>query len=507
MRAVLVLFDSLNRRALRPYGGAVPTPNFDRLASRATTFDGAWVGSMPCIPARREFHTGRNNFLHRSWGPLEPFDESMPQRLGEAGIHTHLVTDHYHYFEDGGSGFHTRYSTWELVRGLAGDPWKPRPGLDGEPDNHFGAGMFGGHWRQEWVNRAHLAGRQPQTQTFDLAEEFLDANTHVDNWFLHVESFDPHEPFVPDQQDWDAIGDDDGGPEFHWPPYRRVQETEDEIAQVNRRYEAVLMRCDRQLGRILDQFDERSLWDDTMLIVTTDHGLLLGEHGWWGKAGPRGRSGPRWFNELARVPLFIAHPQAGRSNHAPDLVSMVDLPATLLDHFGVEPPATMQGESLVPVVKGGEVQRSGHLFGIFGGHVNVTDGRWVYMRAPASDDNLPMSQYTLMPQELAGRMTPDLLSRAELVDGPGFTDGSPLLRIPVDHPIDLSGQPSALYDCELDPGQMEPVDDPEHEARLINEMATLLEASEAPVEQFQRLGLAVQVTSQQWFVRPDEPGS
>ena len=69
---------------LPPYGGGVHAPNFTRLAERCVTFDNCYVGSMPCIPARRELHTGRYNFLHRSWGPLEPFDDLMPALLGRA---------------------------------------------------------------------------------------------------------------------------------------------------------------------------------------------------------------------------------------------------------------------------------------------------------------------------------------------------------------------------------------------------------------------------------------
>lgn len=56
-------------------------PNFDRFARRAVTFDKHYVGSLPCMPARRDIHTGRLNFMHRSWGPLEPFDNSMPEIL------------------------------------------------------------------------------------------------------------------------------------------------------------------------------------------------------------------------------------------------------------------------------------------------------------------------------------------------------------------------------------------------------------------------------------------
>ena len=70
MKVIFVLFDSLNRRSLECYGGtAVRTPNFQRLARRCVTFDNHYVGSLPCMPARRDMHTGRLSFLHRSWGP------------------------------------------------------------------------------------------------------------------------------------------------------------------------------------------------------------------------------------------------------------------------------------------------------------------------------------------------------------------------------------------------------------------------------------------------------
>ena len=82
MKAVFILFDSLNRLMLEPYGSTLfPTPNFSRLAEKSVTFDKHYVGSMPCMPARRDMQSGRHSFLHRSWGPLEPFDNSFPEIL------------------------------------------------------------------------------------------------------------------------------------------------------------------------------------------------------------------------------------------------------------------------------------------------------------------------------------------------------------------------------------------------------------------------------------------
>ncbi|MBT3226260.1 MAG: sulfatase-like hydrolase/transferase, partial [Deltaproteobacteria bacterium] len=111
MKAIMVMFDSLNRHMLPMYGcDWMKTPNFERLAKRSVVFDTAYVGSMPCMPARRELHTGRLNFLHRGWGPIEPFDDSVPEILKKNGIYTHLSTDHYHYWEDGGATYHERYN-------------------------------------------------------------------------------------------------------------------------------------------------------------------------------------------------------------------------------------------------------------------------------------------------------------------------------------------------------------------------------------------------------------
>ena len=87
MRTVFVLFDSLNRLALGAYGGkAIATPNFDRFAKQAVTFDKHYVGSLPCMPARRDMHTGRLNFMHRHWGPLEPFDDSAARIKRRSGL-------------------------------------------------------------------------------------------------------------------------------------------------------------------------------------------------------------------------------------------------------------------------------------------------------------------------------------------------------------------------------------------------------------------------------------
>lgn len=135
---------------------------------------------MPCMPARRELHTGRYNFLYRGWGPLEPFDDSMPQLLGQSGVYTHLATDHYHYWQDGGATYHNRYSTYEFSRGQEGDAWKAevtKPDLDVLHETmNFKKQLQPKLLAQDLINRKYITcdSEMPQSQTFANGLAFLD---------------------------------------------------------------------------------------------------------------------------------------------------------------------------------------------------------------------------------------------------------------------------------------------------------------------------------------------
>ncbi len=194
MKSVMIMYDSLNRRFLSPYGNDwVKTPNFERLAQRAVTFDNFYVGSLPCMPARRELHTGRLNFLHRGWSPMEPFDESMPRILSRSGVYTHLVTDHCHYWDDGGANYHNCFSSFEFIRGQEGDAWQGNArGFSGEK---FGR-------RQDALNRRAMPDESEHfhVRCFERGKRFILDNLENDDWYLQLEYFDPHEPFfVPER--------------------------------------------------------------------------------------------------------------------------------------------------------------------------------------------------------------------------------------------------------------------------------------------------------------------
>lgn len=486
MRAIMVMFDSLNRRMLSPYGcDWVFTPNFQRLADRGVTFDCSYVGSMPCMPARRELHTGRTNFLHRSWGPLEPFDDSMPEILRDNGIHSALISDHYHYWEEGGCNYHTHYGTWEIVRGQEGDPWKGDLRLKELPESRNNWDR-GARWmRQDWVNRSYMQREEDFTQprTFALGEEFLRNNAAEDNWFLHLETFDPHEPYFCAQRFRDLYPHD-FDEHWDWPPYRRLKETPEAIHHMRCESAALHSMCDHYLGRVLDLMDELSLWDDTMLIVNTDHGFLLGEHDWWGKVVQP------FYNEVAHTPLFIWDPRsrcAGQRRSS--LVQTIDLAPTVLDYFGLTPTPDMEGVPLADTVAADTPVREAGLYGIFGGHVNVTDGRYTYLRWGDGGDNTPLYEYTLMPTHMRSSFAPGELQDIQLQEPFAFTKGCRTMRIEGRSWSNVREFQSLLYDVQEDPLQEHPLDDPAVEEMMTGHLGRLMAANDAPPEQWQRLGL------------------
>jgi arylsulfatase A-like enzyme len=286
----MLMFDSLNKQLLSAYGSdRAITPNFQRLRERTVRFDNFFVGSMPCMPARRELHTGRYNFLHRGWSPLEPFDDSVPEILKKNGIHSHLVTDHKHYWRDGGATYHSRYSTFEFVRGQEGDAWK---GVVEKPEYRYESGEPSEIKQrriasrvQHQINVQFMQNEEDHhlARTIGKGLEFLETNHASDNWFLQLECFDPHEPFFVPEKYLKMYGIDDPSQFDGWPPYYFVTETDERKSLIQKYYMALLTMVDAYVGKVLDYMDRYDLWQDTLLIVNTDHGFLLGEHEWWGK--------------------------------------------------------------------------------------------------------------------------------------------------------------------------------------------------------------------------------
>ena len=517
MKTVFVLFDSLNRLALGAYGGTtVATPNFDRFAQRSVTFDKHYVGSLPCMPARRDMHTGRLNFTHRNWGPLEPFDESFARILSSNSVYTHLISDHLHYFENGGWGYANAFDSWDFVRGQEYDALKVmvRPPLERYrerfDERHYpvhklpetGAITRGNSDKTAFkrlrgaISEDSLTDENdfPTAKCFAKAFEFLDTNRGEDDWFLQLECFDPHEPFTVPERFKAAYDTGYNGKILNWPLYEKNANSPEEIAAIRGNYAALVAMCDAYFGRLLDYFDEHDLWDDTALVLTTDHGFLLSEHDWWAK------NRMPYYEEISHIPMMVWHPgqaeQAGSRRGT--LTQTMDLMPTFLEMHGCAVPETVTGRSIVPLLSNDAHDRTSQIFGMFGGPVGVTDGCYTYYRYPEDLSGRNLHLYTLMPAHMIDLFDIGELQSSELAPPFNFTKGAPMLRMKLDPKNTQVGQDgdtledceTALYDVEADPQQENPLDDPTIERRLEAEIARHFALHDAPPELFAHFDLA-----------------
>ncbi len=502
MNVIFVSIDSLNRHFLKAYGQAieypVETPNLDRFARRAATFDNHYAGSLPCMPARREFFTGIQEFLWRPWGPVEPFDLPLARAARRDGVVTQLVTDHFHYFQHGSHGYYEDYQGFEFIRGHEYDAWRTAPR---EPDPDFLRQILAAKPADTgFLNRAAYARNATALRreedffaprVFAEASRWLEENRAYGRWLLVVDSFDVHEPFhCPEPYASMYTNEDPNDPELVlWPYYGRTDQgqsrlSERQLAFVRAQYAGKLTMVDRWFGRLLDTLDALALWETTAVVVTTDHGHYLGDHGWMGKPDAP------LFDVLARTPLFVWSPGSPlHGGRTPALTAAVDLYATMLDALGVPAPEATHSRSLRPLLAGEtDRHRDWALYGYWGSTVNVTDGRHTYLHPCRAD--LPVYCYsTMMLRPYGWFVPPEPQREAEAGRFLPYTD-SPVWRYPA--PSRPRHDRPLLFDAGRDPGQRENLAGGGNadEGRLRELLRAALREVRAPEEQYARLGLA-----------------
>lgn len=387
MNVVFLLLDSLNRAYLGPYRDPdgpyshVDTRNFDRLAERACTFENHWITSTPCMPARRDLWTGRAEFPWRGWGPLEPWDHTFTRQLYSTSVHTQFFCDHHHMWERGSANYHVDFKGFEFIRGQECDTWQQSK----TTPTAYDRGMF--EERAESIRygsgpqyMSNKGGEQKEEEYFSV--KTMTAATHwlethhkdQDPFCLVIDEFDPHEPFdVPDPYRSMYLDDpkDIEKGYTYWPIYGEADRySPEEQNYIRAQYCGCVTMMDRALGRMLDMMDEKDLWQNTVFIVTTDHGHFLGEYGFLGK------NNKGYVPFYANTPLFIHYPNSAlNGKRTTALSNMTDLHTTLLDTFGQTPAQPIHGKSLLPILKG-EVDsvRDGVLFGQFAGGMYYCDG-------------------------------------------------------------------------------------------------------------------------------------
>ena len=216
----MVMFDSLNRHLLPPYGcDWTLAPNFARLARRAATFE----RSLHLLHA---VHAGAARLPHRA--------AQLPARpVGTAGAVRRLGTraaGPRRGLHPLGVGPLPLLGGWRrhlpqplLVVGISSAARRAIPSSARWPSRSGPAHVNPRERRSDWVNRQHVrADRQfSQSRTFAAAQQFLHRNHAEDNWFLQVECFDPHEPFTVHRSYRDRYPTRSDGPLFDWPPTAR----------------------------------------------------------------------------------------------------------------------------------------------------------------------------------------------------------------------------------------------------------------------------------------------
>ena len=275
--------------------------------------------------------------------------------------------------------------------------------------------------------------------------------------------------------------------------YEKCTNSPQEIAEIRGNYAALVAMCDEYFGKLLDYFDEHDLWKDTALVLSTDHGFLLSEHDWWAK------NRMPYYEEISHIPMMMWHPDHAEQSGSrrSGLTQTMDLMPTFLDMHGCKIPKGVTGHSLMPLMARDQSLRESLVFGMFGGPVGATDGKYSYYLYPndLSGENLRL--YTLMPSHMLSLFNMDELKTSELAPPFDFTKGVPILKIrldPANSQVGQDGQTledceTALYDLESDPAQLHPIQDPSVIAQLTSEIEKHFERHDAPAELYTHFSL------------------
>ncbi|MFN3766219.1 MAG: sulfatase-like hydrolase/transferase [Aliihoeflea sp.] len=365
----------------------VKTPNVDRLAGEGTVFLRHFANAAPCAPARACIYTGlyqMNNRVCRNGTPLDNRHDNLARAARRAGYeptlfgYTDVAPDpRMHDANDpalrGYEGILPGFSVGQLLPEhqrpwLA---WLAAQGIDvsmGSPDIHRPAD---GSKTIDTSPPVYSAG---QTETAFMVEAFMRWHgAQEDGWFAHLSFIRPHPPFaVP--APYNTMYEPaecggfaraaDAGCEADVHPFvaaelartktakflpgrkGKVRELSDaDFRQIKALYYGMISEVDAQLGRLFDHLTATGQWDDTIVVLTSDHAELMGDHHLLGKGG--------YFDGSYHVPLIIRDPRRKPNRvGVTRFTEAVDLLPTLLDLMGLPAQPWLDGRSLVPFLDG-----------------------------------------------------------------------------------------------------------------------------------------------------------
>ncbi len=363
---VLIMADQLAPHFTGAYGHpVVRTPSIDRLAERGCRFDAAYTPSPLCAPARFSMMSGQLPLRIGAYDNAAEFPSSVPtfaHYLRMMGYHTCLSGKMHFIGPDQLHGFDERLTTDVYPSDFAWTPdWLQAETRIGKwyhnMDSVVEAGVAATTFQLEYDDEA---GFYAVRRLFDYAR-----NAESQPFMLTAAFIHPHDPYVARRQWWDlysadsidmpAVGLGDCARDPH--SERLISGCQidtnppspDQVANARRAYYANTSYFDNWVGQIIDTLEQTGLDENTIVIVTSDHGDMLGERGLWYKMN--------YFEHSARVPLIVAGPGIAQSE-VPDCCSLTDLLPTLVDlasRNGLKPPqlrVPSDGRSLRPLLEG-----------------------------------------------------------------------------------------------------------------------------------------------------------
>ncbi len=361
------------------------TANMDALARGGVNFTRAYSTCPVCIPARRSLLTGLHPTTHGlmgyrdglEWDP--PF--TVPQLLGRSGYQTQLIGKLHLYPQRKRYGFdHMIRSESPATRPESQlmpvndyAEWLQKQGVVGEVENH---GVNG---------NSRLARPHPLAESYHhtswLTDQAIDFLTRRRDpscpWFLHLSYWAPHPPLVPPQAYWDRYCNLDLSPSIgQWaselrgdglglaPDAMKGPFDPEEIRRAIAGYFGLIHHIDDRINALLERYfvygSERA-HEPTLILFTSDHGEMLGDHHLFRKSLP--------YEASAHVPLFLSHRNMGLATGVTNdaLVGLEDVAATCLDAGGVNLPkelaGALEGKSLMPALRGDALSTRDWLFG------------------------------------------------------------------------------------------------------------------------------------------------
>ncbi|MDF1513931.1 MAG: sulfatase [Anaerolineae bacterium] len=354
MNVILLVNDTFRRDHLGCYGNPwIKTPNLDAFAHQSALFDQYYIGSYPTVPNRWDMLVGRFGFPSVGWEPLRRQDRTLAQILGKHGVHTHMIWDtpmlamHDYNYTRGFKGI-------EFIHSQKGDPWITSPDLPiqltAQPHKIKNTGSMTSYLRNHYGRRYE---REFCTaRTMSGAMDWLETNYKQDSFFLYVDMWDPHEPFDSPWFDYQLYADPDySGDRIDYPQYGRyTYMTPEEHQDVRALYAGGVTFVDRWVGRFLDLAERLGLYKDTLIIWTTDHGHLFGEHNLHGKPGAEMG---KLYEITTRIPLLVRHPEGlGAGKRMKGIVQPADLMPSILEFMEIPVPDEVDGRSFWSLVNG-----------------------------------------------------------------------------------------------------------------------------------------------------------